>query len=96
MIYILEFEKPLGNAKHQARYYIGYCADGRLHERLKEHLAGTAAAITRACVERNIGFMVVATMPGNRSVERRLKREKNTRRIVERIQRQEAIANETA
>jgi hypothetical protein len=41
----------------------------------------------RAAVDRGIGFEVVATMPGDRTTERRLKKQKNTRRIVERMQR---------
>lgn len=87
MIYILEFSAPLGNARHMANYYIGYCEDDRLQDRLKEHRDGRAAAITRACVERGIELVVVATLPGDRSDERRLKRRKNTPRIVRQIKR---------
>jgi putative endonuclease len=79
-IYILEFQTPLGNEKHQARYYLGYCDN--LERRLKEHEQGKGAAITRACVERGISFKVVAYFPGDRTLERRLKNQKNTARIV--------------
>jgi predicted GIY-YIG superfamily endonuclease len=86
-VYILQFEKPLGNLKHQAQFYIGWCIDGQLSSRLEEHRAGRGAAITRACNERGIAFDVVATMPGGRDRERQLKRRKNTRQIVERYTR---------
>lgn len=87
MIYILEFSEPLGNMRHQARYYLGYCEPGRLSDRLAEHRAGAGAAITRAAVKRGIAFDVVATLPGNRTTERQLKRRKNHRVIVDRIRR---------
>jgi len=85
MIYILEFETPLGNSNHYARYYIGYCADGSLDRRLAEHRAGSGAAMTRAANQRGIAYAVVATMPGDRTKERQLKRQKNTRRIVQKL-----------
>jgi predicted GIY-YIG superfamily endonuclease len=87
MIYILEFEQPLGNARHAASYYIGYCEEGRLEDRLQQHRSGGGAAITRACVERGIGFEVIITLPGDRSKERQLKRRKNTPRLVRQIKR---------
>jgi predicted GIY-YIG superfamily endonuclease len=83
MIYILKFEQPLGNAKHKAQFYIGWCTDGTLEQRITEHRSGRGAAITRACIERGIAFDVVVTMRGDRKKERRLKKQKNTRRIVE-------------
>lgn len=78
MIYILEFSEPL----HHARYYLGYCDDGRLQQRLAEHLSGQAAAITRAAVRAGIQLEVVVAIPGDRTLERKLKRQKNTPRIV--------------
>lgn len=91
MIYILKFERKLGNPNNpraQAQYYVGYCDDDRLHERLAEHQRGTGAAITRACVERGIGFSVVLTLPGGTDVEAYLKyKYKNTRLLVERYER---------
>lgn len=87
MVYILQFDAPLGTARHYANYYIGYCEDDRLLDRLAEHRAGRAAAITRAAIQRGIDFQVVATLPGDRSVERALKRRKNARLVVDRLQR---------
>lgn len=87
MIYILEFSAPLGNERHRARFYLGYCEADRLAERLAEHRAGVGAAITRAAVARGFSLDLVATLPGDRAVERRLKRRKSHRRIVERYRR---------
>ena len=88
MIYILEFDRPLGTDKHEARYYIGYCEDGQLERRLKQHRAGTGAAITRAAAERGIVMTPIFVFAGDRSDERRLKREKNTPRLVRRLRRE--------
>lgn len=85
MIYILEFSRPVGTAKHSALYYMGYCDDDRLDLRLAEHRKGTGAALTRFAVANGIDFKVVATLPGNRKTERKLKGRKNTRLILERF-----------
>jgi predicted GIY-YIG superfamily endonuclease len=87
LVYILKFEQPIGSQRHQAQFYIGYCEPGRLDQRLQEHAAGIGAAITRAICQRGIGFEMVASFPGDRTLERRLKRQKNTRRIVDRYRR---------
>lgn len=87
MIYILQFEKPLGSAKHAARYYIGFCeSDECFNRRIKAHRKGKGAAITRAAVARGINFKVVATMEGDRTLERRLKDMKNTAQIVRNLE----------
>lgn len=86
MVYILEFERPLGNTSKRygsAMYYIGYCDDNRFDERYNEHCKGYGASITRACVEQGIRFYPVILFPGkDRSFERQLKNQKNTPRIV--------------
>ena len=87
MIYILKFSKPLGNAQHTAQYYLGYCDDGRLDSRLSEHRRGLGAAITREAVARGYTLDLVLTLPGDRNTEKRLKRRKNHRLIIERAQR---------
>lgn len=84
-IYILEFSEPLGSNRHSARFYLGYCEDDRLQMRLKEHYMGAGAKITRAAVQRGFGLRLVATFPGDRELERKLKRQKNTPRIVQRL-----------
>lgn len=84
MVYILKFHSPLGNQRHQANYYVGYCDDGTLERRLMEHRRGRGAAITQAARLRGIGFDVVLTMPGDRTTERRIKNQHNHGRFVER------------
>lgn len=85
-VYILKFDRPLGNTNNnrgQARYYVGWAAD--VNARLIDHHAGRGAAITRACVERGIGFDVVLVLPGSRELERAIKRQKNTPRFISRF-----------
>lgn len=83
MIYILKFESPLGNDKHRAQYYLGYCQPDRLGKRLAEHAKGQGAAITKALAQRGIGFSLVLTMPGDRNLERRLKNWKSHSKVIE-------------
>lgn len=71
MIYIIHFEQPLAHARH----YIGY-VDGNesdVANRLQEHRAGWGARILAECNRRGIRYDVVATRPGSRTEERRLK-----------------------
>ncbi len=82
MIYILAIEPPL----QHARYYVGYCDDDRLERRLQHHNAGTGAALTRAAIQTGRTLRLVATLDGDRAAERRLKNQKNTPRIVRRLQ----------
>jgi predicted GIY-YIG superfamily endonuclease len=85
MIYILEFEKPIGsdNPRGQARYYIGYCEDSRYVDRMFEHSTGYGAAITRWAVNHGIGFKTVVTVEGGtRRMERAMKNYKNTPALV--------------
>jgi predicted GIY-YIG superfamily endonuclease len=85
MLYMLQFEQALGQGKHgRAQYYLGFCEDWRLNERIAEHRAGHGAAITRACVERGIEIKLVAVYPcGSRGDERRFKNWKNHRRVID-------------
>ncbi len=95
MIYILKFERKLGNYSNpraQAQYYVGWCHDGGLDDRIREHRAGRGAAITRHAVRCGIAFSVVATLPGDRAVEKQLKRMKNTPRFVSKLEKGQAYA----
>lgn len=90
MIYILRFRQPLGNPTNRramATYYVGWCKDGQLDRRIKEHRAGLGAAICRAANNRGIDYDVVVSFPGTRETERQIKRRKNTRRFLEQAQR---------
>jgi predicted GIY-YIG superfamily endonuclease len=83
MLYLLKFEQELGQGKHgRAQYYLGYCDDERLAERIEEHRKGHGAAITRACVQKKISFHVAETFPGTRDDERRFKNWKNHKRVL--------------
>jgi len=90
-VYFLQFEQPLGNPgnrRGQAQYYVGFCEDrpGQLQRRLAQHHAGTGAAITRAAVERGISFDIVYVIPdATREDERRIKQQKNHRRVLNRL-----------
>lgn len=87
--YLLELDRPLGNEKHQARYYLGSCAN--LKKRFQQHLLGTGAAFTRAAVERGIQFKIVhiwrtSTKQEARQLEIKLKRQKNHAQLLRRAQ----------
>jgi predicted GIY-YIG superfamily endonuclease len=91
MIYMLKFSRPIGdysNKYAQAQYYVGWCEDARLDERLKEHRTGRGAAITRHATQNGIQLEVVMTIPhATPEVEKRIKRMKNHRRVLERYER---------
>lgn len=81
-VYVLKFDAPLGNEKHQAQWYVGYASNigGRLHY----HECGRGASITKAAVERGIGFTVALVISGaTRALERQIKNRHNTRKFVE-------------
>lgn len=86
-VYIIKFSRPL---KH-ARYYVGYCADGRANERLEEHRAGRGAKICAAAVRAGITLSIVAVLPGYRDEELRIKQRKSTPKYVEQLKRQGVI-----
>lgn len=90
MIYILQFNQPLGNPanpKGMARFYVGWCEKRRFDERMQEHLTGNGAKITQWAVSQGIGWTVVLTMPGDRGVERWIKDYGNTPLLIERYRR---------
>lgn len=86
MIYILMLSRPLGSSHPlgQAGFYLGYCEDGRLVERMAEHRAGRGAAMLRACNEQGITYRPILTFNGDRIEERRLHNLKNTPKLVRR------------
>lgn len=79
-VYIIELERPMGSTRHSARRYIGWAKD--LDRRLADHKSGQGSAMLRAAVERGIRFDIVAYLPGDRALERRLKNMKNSRRAL--------------
>lgn len=81
-VYFLQFAEPIGTAKHKAQFYIGWTSDRNLDRRIEDHKAGRGSAITKAVVALGIQIEHVLTLPGGRTEERRLKNQKNTKRIV--------------
>ena len=86
-VYLIELAKPLGNAKHRAQYYLGSCKN--LNQRMKQHRAGTGAAMLRYCNEQGIGYWVIKfatvhTEQEARLLERKLKARKNHRFLIHR------------
>ena len=81
MVYILEFERPVGG---RSRFYIGYSPDERTYfSRMKAHVKGRGAAFTRAAVAQGIKFKTVVIIPdGTRQDERRLKSWKKAAQVV--------------
>lgn len=85
-VYMLRFTGLLGNDNKSAQYYLGYCEDKRLSERIAEHRAGTGACITRAAIERGFELQLIMVIPkATRKLERQLKNWKSHKRVLDRF-----------
>jgi len=76
-VYLLNFLEPMGNPTNTraiAQLYLGWSLVAA--DRISTQTAGGGAAIVRAVQAKGIGFVVAATWPGTRSLERRLKNRK--------------------
>jgi len=76
-VYLLHFLEPIGNPTNpraMAQHYIGWALDAA--DRISTQTAGNGAAIVRAVQAKGIGFLIAATWPGDRFLERRLKNRK--------------------
>jgi hypothetical protein len=81
-VYLLHFLEPIGNPSNphgMAQHYIGWGAVAA--KRILVQTAGAGAAIVRAVQAQGIGFVVAATWPGTRQLERQLKRRKHASRF---------------
>lgn len=76
LIYLLHFEKKL----HHAGHYLGFCEDD-LEARLDRHRKGQGARLLEVVVAAGIDFSVARTWKGDRHFERKLKNQKNARRL---------------
>jgi predicted GIY-YIG superfamily endonuclease len=76
MVYLLHFAGGALARKGTsgARHYLGYCLDGEVERRLRQHNAGSGARITAAAVAAGLTLVLVRTWPGDRKRERSLKR----------------------
>jgi len=79
LLYLLQIHPPLAN---RTRYYLGTCADGRLHTRFREHRHGMGAALTRAAVRQGYQLELVGIAPGGRKEEARYKSWKDHRKVL--------------
>jgi predicted GIY-YIG superfamily endonuclease len=68
IVYLLHFHQKLAHSQH----YIGFTTN--LDKRLTDHLCGQGARLMEVCFERGIEWRLARTWPGNRELERRLKR----------------------
>jgi hypothetical protein len=73
VVYLLHFERSYAHARH----YLGYTED--LEQRLATHRAGRGSPLIAAAIAGGIQFELAATWPGDRTLERRLHRYKNSR-----------------
>lgn len=82
MVYLLHFDRPIGNPNNphgSAQHYIGFSTIG--DRRIERHEKGDGSALTRACKAVGIGVNLVRTWPdGDRDLEKKLKRSKNAKR----------------
>lgn len=82
MIYLIHFEQALGdldNPHGQARHYLGYTDN--LKARLEAHRSGKGSRLMEVVKERGIEWVLVRTWPGDRGIEKQLKRQKNSPRL---------------
>lgn len=85
-VYMVKLDQPMGGDKHKAQYYIGWTLDTA--QRLADHKAGRGSAMLRAAAQRGIPFEIVATVPGDRALERWLKNKKDSRAALRWMQKQ--------
>ena len=81
-VYLLHFSEPIGNLDNPhgyAQHYLGFTHD--LDARLAAHRSGNGSRIMEVVTERGIGWQLVRTWPGDRALERRLKRRHNSPKL---------------
>ena len=82
MLYLLRNTPPMVRKSANTEFYLGYCEDGRLQERLEEHRSGRGAKLTAAAVATGRALEVVWTGEGTRKDERRLKNRRHHKRLL--------------
>lgn len=77
-VYLIHLERKHYHSQH----YIGYAAKGNVRRRLEHHRNGRGARFLSVVSALGIPFTVVRVWNGgDRTLERRLKREKNAPRL---------------
>lgn len=77
MIYLIHFEHEYKGTRH----YLGYTEAETVDARLERHRASRGARLLQVLNDNNINYDVVRTWPGDRRLERKLKKQKNARRF---------------
>lgn len=88
MIYLIHFDTPYPrDDRSPVRHYLGWSSSGphsrgMIRRRLDAHARGTGSRLMRAVSLAGIGWRVVRIWPhGDRTQERRLKRQRNLSRF---------------
>lgn len=85
-LYMLQLDTPLGNENHSASLYLGYTKNLKtLVKRIDYHRKGQGATFTKRAVEKGINLKVVLVIDGDRSLERKIKNQKNHRRFLNKM-----------
>ena len=86
-VYLVCFKPgiPRGERSGNARHYLGSTA-GSVDARVAEHVRGAGSPLVRAAVLAGCTVQLVATWPGGRDVERKMKRAHNLPRLCPRCQ----------
>ena len=77
VIYLIHFQRPIGGhprggPRSFARHYLGHTID--LEARIAKHRRGQGSRLMAVVAAAGIDFVVARTWPGDRALERRLKR----------------------
>ena len=76
--YLLHFLEPI-SPNHTTQHYLGWAKD--IDRRVELHERGRGSRLCQVARERGIEFIVVREWIGDRSLERKLKRRKNGKRL---------------
>ncbi len=74
-VYLLHFARPFKHAKH----YMGFAED--LNARLERHRTGNGSRLMEVITKAGIDFELARTWPGDRTLERKLKKRKDATRL---------------
>lgn len=77
MIYLIHIEPAFKHARH----YIGFTSRDDVNLRLNEHKNGTGSIMLRHAVRAGCELILANTWQGDRTAERRMKKQKNSKRF---------------